>query len=289
LLALGAALEWAALAQYVRHHGSLSLFERAFAAALPSVGRNLLATIPVFAAFVVAGTMLFGDQTERFSTLPWSSIALFAVANGDVVRETMQVTMQYQAGAALRLLAQAVMYAYACTFIYVILKTTPAIVEEAFLATRPAPRGAKGSTSPAPEGYTLPPHIRTLLLAMQDVQDAGGSVSLVVRAMCATVPLHVRVGYTAAVEGGGGGSSGEGGDDAAGGGDSGNVGGAGGGGDDDDDVDDAPPPVRPNSFLSDSMRWAAWVARRGAMFTLGITRDADADVVGPPPSPRSTR
>lgn len=152
LLALGGALEWISLMQYLKHHGSFYLFSRMFNKGIPSIMRNMLATVPIFVAFMIVACMIFGNLTERFDGVQWASIALFAVANGDVVRETFQVTLQYQDSVITRLLAQIFMYAYTASFIYVMLKTTTAITEEAFLLTRPPPK----DLTPDSKVYAIP-------------------------------------------------------------------------------------------------------------------------------------
>ena len=50
--------------------------------------RLVTAAAPIFAAYVIIGTSLFGARTYRFSTLSETSVTLFAVLNGDAMRET---------------------------------------------------------------------------------------------------------------------------------------------------------------------------------------------------------
>jgi hypothetical protein len=282
VLAVGAALEWAALAKYVRHHGTLSIFERAFAKALPSVLRNFLATVPIFVGFVVGGTMLMGGLTERFDGIPFSSIAFFAIANGDVIRETFQVSVQYQSTGWGRFASQALLYGYLALFIYALLKTTTAITEEAFLLTRPPPEGSeeeakekenaaaadplrRPSANSMAHGYRLSPEIRGLLLAMQEMRDAGGGVAVLVEETVSSVPRHAFF-----VDTGSSREAAEGGEDE----------GGGGGGGGEGSGTEPPPPIRPNSVFSDLFARAQWNLKRGALYAIGVTENADADVFG---------
>jgi hypothetical protein len=318
LLAFGAALEWAALAKYVRHHGSLSLFERAFASAIPSVLRNFAATIPIFLSFATLVTMLFGDLTERFDGVIWSSISLFAVSNGDVIRETFQVSVQYEPTTLLRVVAQLVLYAYCVSFIYVMLKTTTAIIEESYLLTRPPPPEANGeskvyaipgisnlaqegdseggpgrggaggedvdvdgepggvpSSSPSPsrESYMLKRHIRALLLAMQEVRDAGGRVSTIVREAVRAVPVHARLHALEGLSWG----LGEDGEEA-----DADVEGADGAGVQarSRDFFEGMPPISPGTLGIDLVRRIQWFVVRAVSVALGLHGDLDDDVVG---------
>jgi hypothetical protein len=200
LLGLAAALEWFALCQYLKYNGNYYLMVRTFLLAYPYIAKNILGALPVYMAFTVFGCLAFGSMTERFDGISWSSITFFAVANGDVVRETFQSSMYYEEGWALRLMAQLFMYLFSAVFIYCILKTTTAINEQSYLLVRPLPEGAtKGARAEdlpmgqmeadsAPLAFRLPKRARRMLAAMESVRQAGGSLRLVVESAAKSMP-----------------------------------------------------------------------------------------------------
>ena len=101
-----------------------------------------------------------------------TSVTLLANANGDVLRETFQLTLYGCRGWVSRAGAQVFMYAFTVLFIYVLLRTTLAVNEQAYLAVRPPIVGGPTSplakpTSPA-VAFRLPWRIRKLLQVIDD-------------------------------------------------------------------------------------------------------------------------
>jgi len=198
------------------------LVARTLRAAAAPLARNILSGIPIFLAAAVACTLLLGGVSERFDGLAWTSITLFAAANGDVVRETMLTASFWTADdAVLAVLTQAGLYVFVALAVYVLLRTTTAISEQAFLLVRPPPAGlaaaggagdagsSEGASAAAgghsSEGgsakaeaalpvYRLPKRVRALLAAMQGVAEVGGPGALerVSAAAAAAMPARAR-------------------------------------------------------------------------------------------------
>lgn len=207
VLGLAVALDWITLVAYLKYNGNYYLLQRTFATSAPAILRNVAGSLPIFAVFALLGMTLFGTLTERFDGLPWSSITLFAVANGDVVRETFQMSLYYQVGFFFKALAQLIMYAFCASFIYAILKTTTAINEQSYLLVRPLPsgatRGARAAAIPnaasgrvdmSPIAYRLPRNVRRLLAAMQRVRDQGAALAPIVASAARSMPATVQTG-----------------------------------------------------------------------------------------------
>jgi len=204
-LACAVALDWLTLLQYFKYNGNYYLLVRTFRTSAPAILRNVAGSLPIFGVFAICGMLLFGGVTERFDGLPFSSITLFAVANGDIVRETFQTTYYWQvAGSFGQQFAQLFMYVYTALFMYVILKTTTAINEQSYLLVRPLPPGLKPGlraedvpdeadrVDRAPLAFRLPLRVRRLLNAMQALRDAGGSVAIVTASAAASMPYRTH-------------------------------------------------------------------------------------------------
>jgi hypothetical protein len=97
-LAAAAALEWVGLLQYFKFDGNYYLLGRTLGISAPMMAWNAAGAVPLFLSFATAGVVLFGAGNERFDGLPAAAVTLFAVANGDVVRETSQVALAAEGG-----------------------------------------------------------------------------------------------------------------------------------------------------------------------------------------------
>lgn len=205
MLGLAAALDWMTLVQYLKYNGNYYLLQRTFATSAPAILRNVAGILPIFALYGLIATVIFGSLTERFDGLPWSAITLFAVANGDIMRETFQMSLYYEVGWFFRALAQVIMYTFCAMFIYCILKTTTAINEQSYLLVRPLPSGAKpgaraaavpnaalGRVDIAPVAYRLPRKVRRLLAAMQRVRVQGAALAPIVAAAARSMPSRAQ-------------------------------------------------------------------------------------------------
>ena len=94
---------------------------------LPRVLRFMVGVMPIMFGYAFFGMLYFGGSTTRFGTLGSSLVTLFAVLNGDVIRETFLDLMYVDAT-----VSQIFMYTFISLFIYVVLNVFIAIIEEAF-------------------------------------------------------------------------------------------------------------------------------------------------------------
>jgi hypothetical protein len=136
-LALAVALNWLAVLRWFLYNGHLYVVVRTLHHSLPSMGGFMLSAAPIFMAYGVFAAVVWGNNEARFDGITLASIAQFAVLNGDVVRETFQMTLAASTTAFLQFLSQAFLYFFVCTFIYVVLKAAVAIMEESFQHSRP--------------------------------------------------------------------------------------------------------------------------------------------------------
>jgi len=98
--------------------------------ALPRVARLLVGVLPLFLAFALLGVALFGADVDDFRSLGQSCITLFAVLNGDVIRDTFTALTQVH-----NVAGQVYLYIFVSLFIYVVLNVLLAVAEEAFYST----------------------------------------------------------------------------------------------------------------------------------------------------------
>ena len=96
VLSIGTGLLWISLLQYFKFDGNYYLLGRTLSLSAPMMAWTVLGAIPVYLAFATSACVLFGGINERFDGLPRSAISLFAIANGDVVRETFIVSLAYE-------------------------------------------------------------------------------------------------------------------------------------------------------------------------------------------------
>lgn len=152
-LALGtaAALRCVCLLRYLAHNRSYYTLVLTLSRAVPRVLRFLLGVLPIFFAYSLFAVVVFGDQVEQFGSLWGSMVTLFAVLNGDVIRDTfMSLEVDHF------IVGQVFMYSFVSLFIFCCLNVTIALVEEAFFFT--AERSAElERTRAALEASTQPP------------------------------------------------------------------------------------------------------------------------------------
>lgn len=89
----------------------------------------LVEATPIFFAFTVVGTAAFGSAVPRFGSLSATGATLFAILNGDVLRETyLSLTQEPDVQTWFALLF---LFSFLCIFMYVVLKVLLAMIEEA--------------------------------------------------------------------------------------------------------------------------------------------------------------
>jgi len=128
---LGCGLLWVNLIAYLSGSGHYYTLIHTLNRAIPRVFRFLVGVVPVFLGYAFFGMLYFGDKSDRFQSFSVSLITLFALLNGDEIRETfMDLVYEHS------FVAQVYVYSFVCLFIYVVLNVFIAIVEESFFATR---------------------------------------------------------------------------------------------------------------------------------------------------------
>ncbi|KAJ5072214.1 hypothetical protein M0811_09594 [Anaeramoeba ignava] len=99
--------------------------------AIPHVLRHLLGTFPIFMGYAFMGTILFGNYSQYFATIDQSFLTLFAVLNGDVIRDTFNRT--YRKSGLLAVVARIYVYTFICIFMYVWLNIFITIIEASYI------------------------------------------------------------------------------------------------------------------------------------------------------------
>lgn len=94
-------------------------------------GMFLLGVLPVFLGYAYAGIIMFSSSSQYFSSLYQACVSLFALMNGDAIRDSFnEVYVVYP------LASRIYIYSFVFLFITAVLNIFIAIVEDAFQATR---------------------------------------------------------------------------------------------------------------------------------------------------------
>ena len=131
-------LLWFNVVAYFAHNPNYYTLVLTLDRSIPRVLRFLVGALPVLLGYTLFGMLYFGDHTERFGSFQNSIITLFAVLNGDVIRETYMDILPYSP-----VVAQVYMFTFLFLFIYVVLNIIVALVEEAFFSTKLAAEQAR--------------------------------------------------------------------------------------------------------------------------------------------------
>ena len=138
---LGCSLLWVNLVRYLQYNRNYYMVILTIRFAAPRVLRFLVGVLPIMMGYAFFGMAYFGSESDRFSTFGSSMVTLFAVLNGDVIRETfLNLFPVYP------VISQIYLYTFICLFIYVVLNVFIAIVEEAFFMSR---RSQGGNQTPS--------------------------------------------------------------------------------------------------------------------------------------------
>lgn len=140
---LGCSLLWVNLVRYLQYNRNYYMVILTIRYAAPRVLRFLVGVLPIMMGYAFFGMTYFGSESDRFSSFGASMVTLFAVLNGDVIRETfLNLLPVYPA------ISQIYLYTFICLFIYVVLNVFIAIVEEAFFMSRRTQDGDSGNAVP---------------------------------------------------------------------------------------------------------------------------------------------
>ena len=125
----GCALIWFSLLRYFEHNKGFYILVATLKRGVPRVARFMVGVMPMMLGYAFFGMVCFGSYSDRFESFSASMITLFAVLNGDVIRETFLNLADKSP-----YVSQIYMYTFICLFIYVVLNVFIAIIEEAFFS-----------------------------------------------------------------------------------------------------------------------------------------------------------
>lgn len=128
---LGCSLLWVNLVRYLQYNRNYYMVILTIRYASPRVLRFLVGVLPIMMGYAFFGMTYFGSESDRFSDFGSAMVTLFAVLNGDVIRETFLNLLPVYP-----VISQIYLYTFICLFIYVVLNVFIAIVEEAFFMSR---------------------------------------------------------------------------------------------------------------------------------------------------------
>lgn len=124
-------LLWWSFVGFLKPYPQLYTFVLTLRAGMRFLFSCCCGAIPPFMAFTFAGAALFGDQVENFKTIRQTSATIFSVFNGDSV---LDVFMQLERFFPVS--GQIYLYLLICFFMYIVLNTVVATIEEAFFNSR---------------------------------------------------------------------------------------------------------------------------------------------------------
>ncbi|KAL7684568.1 putative polycystin cation channel, PKD1/PKD2 [Plasmopara halstedii] len=122
------ALHWANLLRYLQVNTRFHILGLTLRRSLPRVMQFLVGVLPIFAGFVLFGTIMFGAKVPRFQSASVTATTLFSVANGDEIHDTF-IDVAYTPW-----IGQIYVYGYMLLFSYVVLMVCIGIIEDAFFS-----------------------------------------------------------------------------------------------------------------------------------------------------------
>jgi len=88
--ACGLFLQWASSTRFIEDRQHFQVMVATLEAAAGNALRLLATSAPLFVGFTLAGTLLFSEYTQNFSSFGTSAVTLYAVTFGDEVNETFR-------------------------------------------------------------------------------------------------------------------------------------------------------------------------------------------------------
>jgi hypothetical protein len=134
------AFAWASMPQHMRFFIGAGALSRTMYFGAPEIARFMVGVAPIFLAFATLITVVIGPSTVRWDGIQMTSLTMFAVATGDVMRETFVSTMYgvfVPGGWPAELFVVLLILLFCGIFMYVVIMATTAMMEETFLLTRP--------------------------------------------------------------------------------------------------------------------------------------------------------
>ncbi|GMH89833.1 hypothetical protein TrST_g9238 [Triparma strigata] len=146
LLGITVALFWTSCAQYLEYFPRFYLLIWTLKVGLPRVFQFFVGIGPFFVGYALLGMTLFGNEVDIFGDFSSTCCTLFAVVNGDSILDV------FDALNAFFPIGDIYLYIYVLIFMYVVLMSVIAIVEEAFFdSLRSQGLGIGNETFPQPE------------------------------------------------------------------------------------------------------------------------------------------
>ena len=142
---LGCSFLWINILRYMQYNRNYYMVILTMRRGGPRVLRFMVGVLPIMMGYAFFGMTYFGAASDRFETFGASMVTLFAVLNGDVIRETFLNLMP-----VFPVISQIYLYSFISLFIYVVLNVFIAIIEEAFFVSKS--RGDGGTNADAGMG-----------------------------------------------------------------------------------------------------------------------------------------
>lgn len=127
LAGMAVACAWASLLTWLSSAHSYFVVVTTLSRGLPRVAAFCVGAIPIFMAYALFGMVYFGDASGRFGNFVDSAVSLFAIVNGDILRESYLDLMAYD-----KVMAQLYLYSFIFFFIYCILAVFIVIMEKSY-------------------------------------------------------------------------------------------------------------------------------------------------------------
>lgn len=133
------AAAWISLVRAARHRPACGAAQRTLVGSSSSLFGFLAGASPLFLAFVAFAVASVGGHAARFATIAGSARTLFAVVNGDVMRDTFLAAAGGDAQPVwAALAATAFLFVFVILMLFIVLTSCVSLLEEAFVLARPA-------------------------------------------------------------------------------------------------------------------------------------------------------
>eukprot|EP00667_Euglena_gracilis_P001416 EG_transcript_1415 len=131
VLGLAALMQFTLLSSFLEHDPRLYLLFNTLHTAAPVLAAFILSSMPVFMAFALFGTVVFGKHSDLFHSLGAASATLFAVLNGDSIEAAFTSTHDANT-AGVAFLSRVYVFAFTLLSIYVVANVSRVIIVEAY-------------------------------------------------------------------------------------------------------------------------------------------------------------
>ncbi|RHY28394.1 hypothetical protein DYB32_006007 [Aphanomyces invadans] len=128
IYALTSAAQWVALLRFLSFNPRTYILGLTLKRGAPQVVEFLIGVCPLFVGYVLCGTIMYGATVPRFAGMATTATTLFALANGDEIRDTF-VSLPWHGQVSVYL------YSYIVIFAYVVLMVCIGIMEDAFFTS----------------------------------------------------------------------------------------------------------------------------------------------------------